>query len=148
MTAVGFFAFATLGLGILSFATDADIIGVPGLGQAPGVIGMIVAVVTFAGILSQAVRIRYPRFRSVWAISIMTAIAHLLAVGIVAMFTSGEFVTGMSVMGGLITGGSSLVMLVVAAIAAWVGVALRRTRAARPRWPWEKDDLSDGPDAT
>lgn len=140
MTTVGFFALAVFGLGMLSFITDADIIAVPGLGQAPGVIGMIVAVAVFVGVLWLAVRITHPKFRSVWSISILTAIAHLLAVGTGVLFTSGDFVKGLSVMGGLITGGTSVVLLIVAAVAAWAGVALRRTRAARPRWPWERED--------
>lgn len=140
MTTVGFFALSILGLGVLSFTTDADIISVPGLGQAPGVVGMIIAVAVFAGILWLAVRITHPKFRSVWSIAVMTAIAHLLAVGAAVLFTTGEFVTSLVVMGGLIAGGTSLVLFAVAVIAAWAGVALRRTRAQRPRWPWEREN--------
>lgn len=140
MTTVGFFALTVLGLGMLSFFTDTDIISVPGLGQAPGVVGMIVAVAVFAGILWLAVKITHPKFRSVWAISIMTAIAHLLAVGIGALFASGDFAKALAVMGALITGGASVVLFVVAAVSAWAGVALRLTRAQRPRWPWERED--------
>lgn len=140
MATVGFFALSILGLGVLSFTTDADIISVPGLGQAPGVVGMIIAVAVFAGILWLAVRITHPKFRSVWSIAVMTAIAHLLAVGAAVLFTTGEFVTSLVVMGGLIAGGTSLVLFAVAVIAAWAGVALRRTRAQRPRWPWEREN--------
>ncbi len=140
MTAVGFFALAVLGLGILSFITDADIISVPGLGQAPGVIGMIAAVAVFVGVLWLALKIARPKFRSVWSISILTALAHLLAVAMGVLFTSGDFIAALSVMGALITGGATVVLFVVAAVAAWGGVALRRTRAERPRWPWERED--------
>jgi len=31
-------------------------------------------------------------------------------------------------------------VLAAAAVAGWAGVALRRTRASRPRWPWEGDE--------
>ena len=140
MATIGFFALAVFGLGALSVATDADIISVPGLGQAPGVVGMIAAIVVFAGILWLAVRIAHPRFRSVWTIAIAPALVHLLVVGVSAMIESGEFITGLAVMGGLITGGASLVVLAAAAVAGWAGVALRRTRASRPRWPWEGDE--------
>ncbi|WP_337459187.1 hypothetical protein [Microbacterium sp. KHB019] len=140
MTTIGFFALAVFGLGALSIATDADIIPVPGLGQAPGITGMIIAIIVFAGILWLAVRIARPRFRSVWTIAIATTLAHLLAVGFTVLVVTGEFVTALAVMGGLITGGASLIVLVAAAIAGWAGVALRRTRASRPRWPWERDD--------
>ncbi|KDA07058.1 hypothetical protein DC31_01080 [Microbacterium sp. CH12i] len=143
MATIGFFALAVFGLGALSIATDAEIISVAGVGQAPGIIGMIIAVAVFAGILWLALRIAQPRFRSVWAISIATTLAHLLAVGVGLLFAGGDFVTALAVMGGLVTGGASLVMLVVAAIAAWAGVALRRTRAKRPRWPWEREDSDE-----
>lgn len=143
MTTLGFFAIVVFGLGALSIATDADIIAVPRAGQAPGIIGMIVAVAVFAGILWLAVRTKHPRFRSVWTISIATALAHLLAVAIGAIAVTGEFINALAVMGGLITGGASLVVLVTAAVAGWAGVALRRTRAKRPRWPWERDDIDE-----
>ncbi|MDQ0642553.1 hypothetical protein [Microbacterium murale] len=143
MTTIGFFAIAVFGLGALSVVTDADIITVPATGQAPGIVGMIVAVAVFAGLLWLALRLAHPRFRSVWAISIATALAHLLAAGTGAIFVSGEFINALAVMGELVTGGASIVILVTAAIAAWAGVALRRTHAKRPRWPWERDDLDE-----
>lgn len=143
MTTIGFFAVAVFGLGALSVVRDAEIIDVPAAGQAPGIIGMTIAVLVFGGILYLAVRIAHPKSRSVWAISIGTAFAHLLAAGIGALVVTGDFVSAMAVMGELITGGASLVILATAAIAGWAGVALRRTRAARPRWPWERDDLSE-----
>jgi hypothetical protein len=103
---------------------------------------MIIAVVAFAGILWLAVRIVHPRFRSVWTIAIATPLAHLLGVGVTALVVTGEFVTALAAMGGLITGGASLVVLVAAGTAGWAGIALRRTRASRPRWPWERDDAA------
>ncbi|GGD61413.1 hypothetical protein [Microbacterium murale] len=143
MTTIGFFAIAVFGLGALSIVTDAEIIEVPEAGQAPGIVGMVIAVAVFAAILYLAVRITHPKFRSVWAISIATAFAHLIAAGIGAVAVTGDFVNALAVMGELITGGASLVILLTAAIAGWAGVALRRTRAKRPRWPWERDDLDE-----
>lgn len=143
MTTIGFFAIAVFGLGVLSIVTDADIISVPDTGQAPGIVGMIVAVAVFAGILYLAVRITHPKFRSVWAISIATAFAHMLAAAIGALIATGDFVNALAVMGELITGGASVVILATSAIAGWAGVALRRTRAKRPRWPWERDDIDE-----
>lgn len=140
MTTTGFFAVAVFGLGALTVATDADIIEVPGLGQAPGIVGMVVAVVAFGALVWSAVRIRHPRFRSVWTIAIATALVHLVAVGAAALVTAGDIVSALSVMGGLVTGGASAVVVVAAAVAGWCGVALRRTRAQAPRWPWERDD--------
>ncbi|MCS3842859.1 hypothetical protein [Microbacterium sp. AK031] len=143
MTTIGFFAIAVFGLGALSVVTDADIISVPDTGQAPGITGTIVAVAVFAGIFYLAVRITHPKFRSVWTISIATAFAHMLAAAIGALVVTGDFVNALAVMGELITGGASVVILATAAIAGWAGVALRRTRAKRPRWPWERDDIDE-----
>ena len=36
--------------------------------------------------------------------------------------------------------GSSAVLLGAALIAAWIAIALRRTKAAAPHWPWERTD--------
>lgn len=140
MATVGFFALAVFGLGVLSIVTDADIISVSGLGQAPGVIGMVVAIAVFAGILWAAVRIAHPRFRAVWSIAIAASLAHLFAVGVTALVVAGDVVAALAAIGDLVTGGASLIILAAAAIAGWSGVALRRTRASRPRWPWEGDD--------
>jgi hypothetical protein len=143
MTTIGFFALAVFGLGAMSIVTDAEIIEVPQAGQAPGIVGMIFAVAVFAAMVYLAVRIAHPKFRSVWTIAIATAFAHMLAASIGALLVTGDFVNALAVMGELITGGASLVVLVAAAIGGWAGVALRRTRAKRPRWPWERDDLDE-----
>lgn len=140
LTAIGFFALAIFGLGALSVITDSDVISVPGAGQAPGIVAMILAIAVFAGLLWLAVRGAHPRFRSVWTIAIVTALVHLLGAGIAALVAVGEVVTALAVMGELVTDGASIVVLVAAAIAAWAGVALRRTRRSRPQWPWERED--------
>jgi len=144
MATIGFFALTVFGLGALSVVTDADIIAIPDLGQAPGVVGMVIAIAAFAGILWLAVRSSHPRFRSVWTIAVGTTLAHLLAVAVTVLIVAGEFVTALAVMGGLITRGASAVVLVMAVIAGWAAVALRRTRATAPRWPWERDEPDAG----
>jgi hypothetical protein len=124
----------------VSFATDADIIAVPDLGQGPGVIGMAAAVAAFAGVQWAAVRIARPLYRSAWVTALTTALAHLVVVAVSALIIAGDPVTALAVAGDLVTRGASLVVLLAAAIAAWGGIALRRTRAQHPRWPWERDD--------
>lgn len=140
MTAIGFFSLALFGLGALSVITDSDVISVPGTGQAPGIVGMILAIAAFAGALWLAVRGAHPRFRSVWTIAISTALVHLLGVGATAVVVVGEVVTPLAVMSELVTDGATLVVLVAAAAAAGAGVALRRARRSRPKWPWESED--------
>ncbi|WP_259614187.1 MULTISPECIES: hypothetical protein [Microbacterium] len=140
MATIGFFALAVFGLGALSVATDRDIIGVPGLGQVPGVSGMAAAVVVFALVLWATVRRGHASFGSAPVIALLTALVHLVIVWIATLTATGDLVVATAVAGDLVRGGASLVLLAAAAVAAWGGIALRRTRSARPRWPWERDD--------
>lgn len=140
MAVVSFFALAILGLGVLSNLTDTDIIAVPGIGAAPGVFGMLAAVVFFALPLWSALRRAAPSFVSVPVIALTSALAHLVVVWLTVLFGSGDLVLATVVAGGFVRGGASLVLLLAAAVAAWGGIALRRTHARHPRWPWERDE--------
>ncbi|WP_307861084.1 hypothetical protein [Microbacterium sp. SD291] len=140
LAAVSFFALAVFGLGALSVATDADIIAVRGLGPLPGVAGMLGAVAAFAVMLFLALRRGHPSFVSVPAVSLVTALAHLLAVWTAVLAGTGDLIVATVVAGDLVRGGASVVLLLAAAIAGWGGVALRRTRAQHPRWPGERDE--------
>ncbi|MFJ4174984.1 hypothetical protein [Microbacterium sp. NPDC089696] len=140
LAVIGFFALAVFGLGALSIATDVDIIAVPGLGQGPGVWGMLAALLAFALTLGAALRRRPPSFLSAPVIALATALAHLAGVWIAVLVGRGDLVIATAVVGGLVSGGASLVLLGAAAVAGWSGIALRRTRAEHPRWPWERDD--------
>ncbi|MCI1019174.1 hypothetical protein HWD99_11095 [Microbacterium sp. C5A9] len=140
LATVGFFALAVFGLGALTVATDTDIIAVPGLGQLPGAAGMLVAVLAFALGLWMALRRAHPSFLSVPGIGVGVGLAHLVAVWVGVVLATGDLVIATAVTGDLVRGGASLVLLLAAAVAAWGGIALRRTRASHPQWPWEKDE--------
>ncbi|MBO9627095.1 MAG: hypothetical protein J7484_12065 [Microbacterium sp.] len=137
---IGFFALAVFGLGALSVATDADVISTPGLGQTPGIVGMILAVAVFALSLGLALRQRHPSFWSVPSAAVATALAHLVAVWVAVLVPGGDVIVATAVAGDLVRGGASAVIVLAAAVAAWGGIALRRTRAQHPRWPWERHD--------
>ena len=51
-----------------------------------------------------------------------------------------DLIIATAVAGDLVRGGASAVLLLAAAVAAWGGIALRRTKAQHPRWPWERDE--------
>ncbi|MFS0854054.1 hypothetical protein [Microbacterium sp. 179-I 3D4 NHS] len=140
LATIGFFALAVFGLGALSVATDSDIISTPGLGQLPGAGGMLVAVVVFALLLAVALRRQHPSFVSAAVIAVSTSLAHLVAVWIAAAGVTGSLLIGTAVAGGLVRNGTSIVLVVAAGVGAWGGIALRRTRSQRPRWPWERDE--------
>lgn len=140
LAVIGFFALAVFGLGALSIATDTDIIAVPGLGQGPGVFGMLIGILAFALTLLAALRRPRPAYPSALVVGLATAIAHLAGVWIGVLVGRGDIVLATAVAGGLVSGGASVVLLAAAAVAGWSGIALRRTRAQHPRWPWERDD--------
>lgn len=140
LSVVGFFALAVFGLGALSVATDTDVIAVPGLGQGPGVSGMIAALLAFALTLWAALGRPRPSFVSAPVVALAAALSHLAGVWLGVLVVDGDLVIATAVVGGLVGGGASLVLLAAAAVAAWSGIALRRTRAEHPRWPWERDE--------
>ena len=140
MATIAFFALAVFGLGALSVATDRDIIGVPGLGQVPGVSGMVAAVVVFALVLWATVRRGHASFGSAPVIALLTALVHLITLCFALPVPPGLLVAASALPAALARAGVGPVLLVAAAVAAWGGIALRRTRSAQPRWPWERDD--------
>lgn len=140
MATIGFFALGVFGLGALSVTTDRDLIDVPGLGPVPGVSGMVAAVVVFALTLWATVRRGRASFGSAPIIALLVTLVHLATVWIAVLVATGDLVVATAVAGDLVRGGASLVLMVAAAVAAWGGIALRRTRSAQPRWPWERDD--------
>lgn len=138
MASVVFFALAIAGLGALSFFSDADIIAVPGLGQGPGAWGMFAALVVFAGTLWATLRRPHPAYTRVVVTLLAVPVVHLAVVWLGALGAGPLAAT--TVARDLVLGGTSAVLAGAAAVAAWGGVALRRTRASRPRWRWEDED--------
>lgn len=140
LATIGFFALAVFGLGAVSVATDTDIIAVPNLGQVPGVAGMIAAVVSFALVLWSTLRRSQPSYVATVAIALTAGLAHLVVVWFAVLIGDGDLVLATAVAGDLVRGGASAVIVLAALIAGWGGIALRRTRAEHPRWPWEHDE--------
>lgn len=140
LATIGFFALAVFGLGAVSITTDTDIIAVPNLGQVPGVAGMIAAVVSFALVLWSTLRRSQPSYVSTVAIALAAGLAHLVVVWVAVLIGDGDLVLATAVAGDLVRGGASAVIVLAALIAGWGGIALRRTRAEHPRWPWEREE--------
>ncbi|UNK71611.1 hypothetical protein [Microbacterium sp. H1-D42] len=137
---VCFGALAILGLGMLSYFTDTDIISVEGLQLWPGVIGMVAAIAAYAALLTSLLRRRRPAFGSVLLIAVVTVIAHLVAVWISALLGGAGFAHATAAISQLVLHGSSLVVLAAGLIAGWIAVALRRARSGVPKWPWERGE--------
>jgi succinate dehydrogenase hydrophobic anchor subunit len=155
---LGFFALMIFGLGMTSLATGTDVISTPGFGQFPGIFGPIFAAVAFAGVLwaflrtprpasspgndraSQGASGRggHPSFWGALIVAIAAFLAYLVGVGLVAMIVGADPAAAVGTVGSLATSWYGLVVFGAALIAAWAGIALVRTHADRPRWPWER----------
>ncbi|WP_143738259.1 hypothetical protein [Microbacterium esteraromaticum] len=135
-----FAALAILGLGMLTFFADIDIIAVPGLDIWPGIVGMVIAIAVFSGMLWPVLVRERPHFPSVILVAIITVIAHVATVWVSALLSGATAVQASDAAAQLVTRGSSAVVLAAALVAAWIAVALRRTQANPPRWPWERNE--------
>ncbi|GAB6859075.1 hypothetical protein [Microbacterium xylanilyticum] len=141
---MSFFALTIMGLGALSLFAEHDIISVPRLGQIPGAVGMVLAVLVFALALWAVLADRRPSFVATVFLALGAALAHLGGVWGAAVAEGAGAVDATAAAGQLVLGGASAVIVVAALIAAWVAIALRRTAARAPHWPWENGD-DDGP---
>ncbi len=134
---VSFTALTILGLGMLSYFADIDIISVEGIGLWPGILGMAAAVAVLTGILWPQLRRSHPDYGPATIAAVLTTLAHLASVWIFAAVGGAGIVHASAAVSQLVTRGSSVVVLLAAVVAGWTAVALRRTRARPPHWPWE-----------
>ncbi len=150
---IGFSALTIFGLGMVSLAIGEDVIATPGLGQVPGIAGVILAVLAFAGGLWASIgrssreadaadpgRPGGGRGPSFWGVVWTTAACFLAYIGGVwfgVLTTGAGLAVATGVAGRLATSWFGAVIAGAAFVSAWAGIALVRTRAHRPRWPWE-----------
>ncbi|MBN9215104.1 MAG: hypothetical protein ABS62_13705 [Microbacterium sp. SCN 70-200] len=138
--AVGFFALLIAGFGLLSLLTDAEVLPVAGLGQVPGAVGTGASVVVFAATAWVAVRRPQPSYVGVLLIVVATFLAYLVGVLVGAVLVGADAARTIAAIGAFATSWFAVVLAVAALVAGWAAIALVRTRASRPRWPWEHDD--------
>lgn len=166
---VSFVALLIFGLGMTTLLLEEDIVATPGFGQMPGVIATVCAVGAFALGLWIAIRPPRARTRgtdatttpvpqaaqaptgegtraarpsfwnALWIVA-ATLLAYLVGLWWGAVLTGADLGVASGVAGRIGSSWFALVIAGAALVAAWGGIALVRTRAGRPRWPWEKDD--------
>ncbi|WP_325485092.1 hypothetical protein [Microbacterium sp.] len=125
---------------MMSLATNTDVIDTRGLTAVPGALGIAFATGAFAVALGVGLRPRHPSFfTALWA-ALAAALAYLAGVWIGAVGTGADLALATSVIGRLAIGWAAPVVALGGAIAAWGGVAVARTGARPPHWPWEGDD--------
>jgi len=133
----GFVALMIFGLGMTSLLLDADVIAVSGLGQVPGIVGTIAATGAFALTLWDALRRQHPSFRGGAVTMLATALAYPAGIWFGALLVDAALATASSAAGGVLFSWFEVAIAAAAFVCAWAGIALTRTRASRPRWPWE-----------
>lgn len=143
LTLVGFVAVLVCGFGIATLVTDSDVIVAPGTGWVPGVIGVLAAASTYAVVVGVGVWPRHPSYWLSASAAFACVIAYLVGVCIAIAVEASDLVFALSAMGQVALSWFAVVVAGAAAIAAWTAVALVRTRARRPRWPWEAGDEDD-----
>jgi hypothetical protein len=136
---IGYIALLIFGLGMTSLATGQDVIATPGLGQVPGIVGTLVSTAAFAGALWATVRRRPASFGGAAWTTIACFAGYVGGVWFGALATGTDLAIASAVAGRIATSWFGLVIGAAGFVAGWAGVALVRTRAQRPRWPWEDE---------
>lgn len=139
LATVSFVALLIFSLGMVSLVRSADIIESPGLGQIPGIFATTVTIGAFALTLWIGLRKPQPSFWSALWAAAACYLAYVGAVWIGALVASEEFAVASEVAGRIATTWFGVAVAAAAALAAWGGIALARTRSERPRWPWEDE---------
>ncbi|GAA3906516.1 hypothetical protein [Microbacterium invictum] len=139
LATVGFFALLVAVLGMTSLFLEQDVIATEGLGNLPGATAAGLATVAVLGVLLVTLRRPNPSYWIAAVVTLAAVLAYLVGLWFGAVFAGEDPVLAASAAGEFLLSWFALALAVVAFIAGWVGVALVRTRADRPRWPWESD---------
>ncbi len=136
---VSFAALAILALGMLSYFAGIDVISAEGVYRWAGITAMIAAIAGFAGMAAWTLRAAHPSYVSALLIALVATLVHLVVMTLAVLIGGETTVGAITAMSMLVTQGASLAIFLAAVVAAWIAIALRRTRAGRPHWPWEDD---------
>ncbi len=135
---VGFAALAICGFGFTSLLTDTDVIATPGLGQGAGIAAMLLSAVVFGATSFAA--IRRGRYAAAGWVTLATVAAYLAGILVGGLLGGADAALVASALGAFALSWYTLILALAAFASAWAGVALARTRARRPEWPWERDE--------
>ncbi|WP_292831673.1 hypothetical protein [Microbacterium sp.] len=136
---VGFFALVIGGFGVTSLLTETDVVAA-GHSQLPGIVAVAAATVAFAATLWAGVHRVPPSYRVSLTAALAVLVAFVLGLVIGAAIEGSDVAAAVAVAGMFAVSWFALIVFLAGFAAAWAGVALVRTRASRPRWPWEQDD--------
>ncbi|WOQ69328.1 hypothetical protein RYJ27_11595 [Microbacterium limosum] len=136
----GFFALLVFALGMVSLLTGEAVIAEPGLGQAPGILGTILAVAGFAAVTAWAL----PRGRAGAGSAVLTglvaAASYCVGVAVGATVTGTDPLRALGIGASLAVSWVAAVIVIAGALAGAGAAVAARSGPGVPRWPWERDD--------
>ena len=133
-------ALVVCGLGFGSLLTGSDVIETPGIGIVPAALAVVVSIAVFGLALWPALRIPRPSFVRVIGVLFASAAAYGAALWVLALAFGAGIASATAAVADVTIGWPVPVIAGAAAAAAWGAIAVRRTRARRPLWPWERHD--------
>jgi hypothetical protein len=139
LATVAFVAVLVFALGMTSLVLGASIVQTPGLGQLPGIFATVATVGAFALVLWLGLRRPQPPYSAAVWTSAACYLAYAGALWTGTLAASGEFAVASEVAGRVATTWFGLSVAAAGGLCAVGGIALARTRAQRPRWPWEDE---------
>jgi len=140
LTTVGFVAVVIAGYGLLSLLLEQEVIATPGLGALPGALALAAATVAYVVTVGLALRLPRPHYRATATTVVAVLIADLLGLWLGAIISGVDAARATAAAASFVLSWFSVMLAAAAFVSAWCAVALVRTRASRPRWPWERDE--------
>ncbi len=137
---VVFIALSIAALGVTSLVLDTDVIPVRGLGAVPGVIGQVLALASFAGVLLWGVRATPPTLLTAVPCAVASYVGEVVGVVVGALVSGADLARGVAAAGSVAVGFAGPVVAVVGLLAGLFGILLVRARTSGPRWRWEDDE--------
>ncbi|MGW9113332.1 hypothetical protein [Microbacterium sp. NPDC055683] len=135
----GYGALVVCLLGFGSLLTSSDVIATPGIEIVPGVLAVVASVAVFGGALFPVLRSARPRYPATVGVVLAVVVGYAAALWLLALVFGADLAAATAAVGAVVIGWPVLAIALAAAIAAWAGIAVRRTQARPPHWPWERD---------
>jgi hypothetical protein len=135
-----FIALSIAALGVASLILDADVIPVRGLGAVPGVVGQVLALASFAGVLLWGLRASPPTFLTAVPCAVAAYVGEVVGVVIGALVSGADLTRGVAAAGSVAVGFAGPIVAAAGLAAGLFGVLLVRARTSGPRWRWEGDE--------
>jgi hypothetical protein len=163
---VGYVALMIFGLGMTSLALDRSVIEVEGLGPLPGVFAATASALAVAAVLLLVMprpllpppsegsppaplltpttpATPAPRYTTALWTALGAYLAYVVVLWVVVAGSGQELRVASTAAGGIAASWFGVVLAAAGAVAGWAGVAMVRTRAEKPRWPWEGREGQD-----